>query len=224
MSGNADVEDVSPFKTKDERAQERERKREAVLLAAVRLFNARGFHAASLDDLATKLGVGKPTIYHYLGNKEQVLFECVTRGLEGLREIARRAHGEPGSGLDRLRAALQLYGEEILADYGLCVVRTGDELLSPESAREFRQRKRQVNSAIQELVEQGMADGSIEPGDAQTVTFTLAGAINWMVRWFDPQGPKSAADAVHNVVDVLLKGIEKRPSDHDATEHTNTPR
>ena len=55
MSENADVEDASPFKTKDERAQERERKREAVLLAAVRLFNARGFYAASLDDLATKI-------------------------------------------------------------------------------------------------------------------------------------------------------------------------
>ena len=140
-----------------------------------------------------------------------MLFECVTRGLEGLREIARRAHGEPGSGLDRLRAALQLYGEEILTDYGLCVVRTGDELLSPESAREFRRRKRQVNSAIQELVEQGMADGSIEPGNPKIMTFTLAGAINWMVRWFDPQGSKNAADAVRDVVQVLLKGIERSP-------------
>ena len=72
------AEGRTPFRNPEQRLAERERKREAVLLAAVRAFNARGFHAASLDDVTTTLRVSKPTIYHYLGNKEQVLLECVT--------------------------------------------------------------------------------------------------------------------------------------------------
>ena len=90
--------DSSPFRTATERLAERESKREAVLRAAVRMFNARGFHATSLDDVAASLGVSKPTIYHYLGAKDQVLFECVTRGIEQLRAAVDAAQAKPEIG------------------------------------------------------------------------------------------------------------------------------
>ena len=65
----------SPFRNKLQRESERLEKREALLLAAVRMFNAKGFFATSLDDVAASLKVSKPLIYHYLGNKDQVLLE-----------------------------------------------------------------------------------------------------------------------------------------------------
>ena len=55
------------------------------------MFNERGFHATSLDEVAASLGVTKPVIYHYLGNKDQVLLECVTIGLTQLLEAAEAA-------------------------------------------------------------------------------------------------------------------------------------
>src|SRR3546814_2246117 len=61
----------SPFRTVREREVERAEKRQAVLVAAVRMFNERGFHATSLDDVAASLGVTKPVIYHYLGNRSE---------------------------------------------------------------------------------------------------------------------------------------------------------
>src|SRR6516162_7949286 len=96
------VTESSPFRSATERRAEREQKREAVLRAAVSMFNSRGFHTTSLDDVAASLGVSKPTIYHYLGNKDQVLLECVTRGVEQLRAAADAARAVPGTGFDRL--------------------------------------------------------------------------------------------------------------------------
>src|SRR3546814_16488648 len=52
----------SPFRTVREREVERAEKRQAVLVAAVRMFNERGFHETSLDDVAARLGVTKPGI------------------------------------------------------------------------------------------------------------------------------------------------------------------
>ena len=72
---------VSPFRSTRTNDGERREKRQALLVAAVRMFNERGFHATSLEDVAASLGVTKPVIYHHLGNKEQVLFECVRIGL-----------------------------------------------------------------------------------------------------------------------------------------------
>ena len=97
----------SPFPTREEREREREEKREAVLRAAVSMFNARGFHATSLDDVAASLGISKPTIYYYLGNKEDVLVECMSRGLELLRAAAAASREGTCDGLERLRDFLR---------------------------------------------------------------------------------------------------------------------
>ncbi len=64
-------------------------KREAVIRAAARAFNERGYHNTSLDDIAAALDVTKPTIYYYVANKEQLLFECFLAGLEQIRAAFR---------------------------------------------------------------------------------------------------------------------------------------
>lgn len=201
------LETPSPFRN---RTVERGEKREALLLAAVRLFNAHGFHAASLDDVAASLHVSKPLIYHYLGNKEQVLFECVTRGLEQLQAAAARAKAAPGDGLEQLRSFLRLYAEITMGDFGRCVIRTGDECLSAESAVHFRALKREIDTTMRDLIHRGVRDGSIGTPDVKLVAFTLAGALSWPARWHDPDGPQSASTIAKRMVDILTTGIATR--------------
>ena len=200
----------SPFRNKAEREREREEKREAVLLAAVRMFNARGYHATSLDDVASSLGVSKPTIYHYLGNKEQVLVECVNRGLSMLRGAADAAAGGAGSGYDRLRDFLVRYACINMDDFGRCVIRTNDEVLSMDSAIRFRARKREIDEAVRGMIAQGIADGSIAPVDVRFASFALAGALNWPARWHDPDGPLSPQEVAEKLVDIALGGLTPR--------------
>ena len=64
------------------RVRDRERKRDAVIMTAARAFRERGYHNTSLDDIASELNVTKPTVYHYVENKEQLLFECFRAGLK----------------------------------------------------------------------------------------------------------------------------------------------
>lgn len=207
---NPALSEASPFRSREEKLSERHRKREAVLRAAVRTFNARGFHAASLDDVASSLNISKPTIYHYLGNKEQVLLECVTRGLTMLEQAADAAKRESGTGLDRLRSFLRRYAEINMDDFGRCVIRTGDEMLSADGATRFRELKSRIDHAMRGLIDDAMADGSIEPTDVKLLAFTLAGALNWPARWHRPDGAL-AADAISaTMVDMLTAGLAPR--------------
>jgi AcrR family transcriptional regulator len=201
----------SPFRSKSEREQDRAEKREAVLLAAVRMFNARGYHAASLDDVAASLGISKPTIYHYLGNKEQVLVECVNRGLSMLREAADAAAGAPGSGHDRLRAFLLRYACINMDDFGRCVIRTNEEVLSMDSATRFRARKREIDAAVRGMIAEGVADGSIARVDVRFASFALAGALNWPARWHDPEGALPPQQVAEKLVDIVMGGLTPRP-------------
>ncbi|MDX3910082.1 MAG: TetR/AcrR family transcriptional regulator [Sphingobium sp.] len=199
-----------PFRTSQQKQEDRAAKRHAVLRAAVQMFNERGFHATSLDDVAAALGISKPTIYHYLGNKDQVLLECVTIGLQQLLEAAAAAREQPGSGADRLRSFLRRYGEVTMDDFGRCIVRTSEEALSPESVRRFRALKREIDDAMRSLIEEGIADGSVSPCDPKLLAFTLAGALNWPARWHDPSGPQSAQEIASCLVSILSSGFTPR--------------
>jgi AcrR family transcriptional regulator len=209
-SGSPGTLAESPFRTREERESERLQKREAVLRAAVRMFNARGFHATSLDDVAASLGVSKPTIYHYLGNKDQVLLECVTRGLAQLRTAADAAGALPGTSLDRLRSFLRQYARINMDDFGRCVIRTAEEALQPASAARFRALKGEIDKALRAIIAAGVADGSIACDDVKLVAFTLAGALNWPAQWYRSDGERSREAIADTMVDFLTRGLQPR--------------
>jgi AcrR family transcriptional regulator len=201
---------VSPFRTAAQKEAERAAKRDAVLRAAVRMFNDRGFHATSLDDVAASLGISKRTIYHYLPNKEQVLLECVNIGLEQLLQAAAEARAEGGDGRAQLTRFLRRYAEINMGDFGRCVIRTGEELLSPEGLVRFRSFKRQIDTALRHMVQDAVDDGSIEVVDVKLAAFTLAGALNWPARWHAPDGPLSAEQISQAMVETLTRGLAPR--------------
>lgn len=200
----------SPFQTPAQKREDRAAKRQAVLRAAVRMFNARGFHATSLEDVAASLGITKPTIYHYLGNKEQVLLECVRIGLEQLLEAAGQARREEGTGKDRLCSFLRRYAEINMDDFGRCVIRTGEETLSEDGRKQFRGLKRKIDTALRGLIEEAVADGTIAAADPKLLAFTLAGALNWPARWHEPDGPSAAGEIAEKMVATLAAGFAPR--------------
>jgi len=197
----------SPFRTARERSEERDVKRQALLLAAVSMFNERGFQATSLDDVAASLGVTKPVIYHYLGNKDQVLFECVKIGLAQLRDAADAARGTAGNGFSRLQIFLRRYADINMGAFGCCIVRTGEEALAPESRKRFRALKREIDLALRGLIAEGIADGSVQSDDVRLSAFALAGALNWIARWYREDGPMSREDIALRMVDILCAGL-----------------
>lgn len=200
----------SPFKNTAQKTAEREAKRAAVLRAAVRMFNERGFHATSLDDVAASIGISKRTIYHYLANKDQVLLECVTIGLQQLLKAAADARAEPGSGRDRLVKFLRRYAEINMDDFGRCVIRTGQEDLNSESLPRYRALKRQIDSAMREIISEAISDKSIAPTDVKIAAFTLSGALNWPARWHIPTGELTPTNLATTMVDILMRGLDAK--------------
>lgn len=200
----------SPFKTALQKQEEREEKRMALLHAAAEMFNAQGFHATSLDDVAASLGISKPTIYHYLGNKEQVLFECLTIGLDQLFTAADKARTEIGTGMDRLRIFLTNYFFINIDDFGRCVILSGDDTLSSEGVKNLRAMKRRVDTALRALIIEGIDDGSITAVDPKITAFTLAGAMAWPARWYSKTGPTPPDAMAAQIVDSLMMGLAPR--------------
>ncbi|MBS9721308.1 TetR family transcriptional regulator [Tianweitania sp. BSSL-BM11] len=202
--------EVSPWPKPEQRQRDRASKREAVLLRAVEFFNEKGFHATSLEDVAVSLHVTKPTIYHYFANKDEILFACVQRGLEEIRQAAEAAEQAGGNGLQRLHALLIDYAMMMSDGFGACVGRTPDHALSPESLSRIKALKRDTDVIVRRVIEAGMEDGSIAVADVRLTTFTALGALNWISRWYDPAGPLSKREIAEHSVDMLIGGLAAR--------------
>src|SRR3546814_16954191 len=78
-----------------------------------------------------------------------------------------------------------------MRDFRKRVIRTVEEALAPESAERLREMKREIDAALRNLVRAGIEDKSIAAGDVTMIAFTLAGALNWPGRWYNPAKGRS---------------------------------
>lgn len=192
-------------------ASEREKlrmgKREAVLRTAAQVFNEKGFLASTLDEVAERLNVTKPTLYYYVKSKDEILYECVHIGLTMLQDAIKEVGASGGSAMDKLVAAMHKYTEIVTMDFGMCVIRVGEDPLPPESQRKLRSIKAEIDLEFRELIRQGIEEGSIAPCDPKIAAFTLAGALSWIGRWYRPGGEWTPEDIARQCVGLLVNGV-----------------
>lgn len=198
---------TSPWASPSERESARSSKREAVLRMAAQVFNEKGYQASTLDEVAERLHVTKPTLYYYVKSKDEILFECVRIGLTMLQEAITEVGASGGSAMDKLVAAMHKYAEIATLDFGRCVIRVGEDPLPPEAQRKLRRIKADIDAEFRELIRQGIAEGAIAPCDPKLAAFTLAGAISWIGRWYRPDGPLSADDVARQCIALLINGL-----------------
>ncbi|MFZ4289667.1 TetR/AcrR family transcriptional regulator [Variovorax sp. HJSM1_2] len=198
---------VSPWAPSADREQVRIDKREAVLRMAAQVFNEKGYMAATLDEVAERLHVTKPTLYYYVKNKDEILFECVRIGLTMMQDAITKAGASGGSALDKLVAAMHQYTEIVTMDFGMCLIRVGEDPLPPESQRKLRRIKAAIDLEFRELIRQGIAEGTIAPCDPKLAAFTLAGALSWIGRWYRPDGAWTPDDIARQCIALLSNGL-----------------
>jgi AcrR family transcriptional regulator len=209
-AGKASPTAASPWRGNRERLRDRELKRDAVIRAAAREFNRKGYHNTSLDDIAAQLEVTKPTVYYYITSKEQLLFECFVAGVEQIRAAFRAVRELAVPARERLNAVLRHYGEAVASDFGWCMVRAEDQDLSPAMSRHIKSLKSEIDQGIRRLIREGIQDGSIEPCDPKMTAFALAGALNWIAHWYREDQSLTPAQIAEAFVTIFEGGLRPR--------------
>ncbi len=209
-SANGGERPPSPWRASRERQHDREVKREAVIRAAAHAFNQQGFHNTSLDDIAAALEVTKPTVYYYVTNKEQLLFECFVAGIEPIRAAVREAKNLEAPAGERLNAVLRNYAKAMASEFGWCMVRVEDQDLSAAMSTHVKAMKSEVDQGIRRLIREGVQDGSIHPCDPKMTAFALAGSLNWIAHWYKENQSMTPAQIADAFITVFENGLQPR--------------
>lgn len=198
----------SPWSTSREKS--RQLKREAVILAAARAFREHGYHNTSLEDVATALNVTKPTIYYYVANKEEILFECFRTGLDQIKSVFGALAGSKDCAREKLLLLIRHYGSAIAGEFGWCMVRAEDQDLSPAMSARIKALKSEIDQRIRGLIKEGIKDGSILACDPKMTAFAIAGALNWISHWYHSDASLNPAEIGEAFSQVFANALMPR--------------
>lgn len=185
-------------------------KREAVLRTAAQMFLEKSYRRTSLNDVAKRLSITKPTLYHYFHNKEDILLGCYRWGTTLIEESLNKIAVQYGTGLDKVEAFIRSYANAMTVNFGRCVMRLDEGDLSRKALGEVRAYKRKIDRRLRSFIQEGIEDGSIEPCDPKIAAFSIAGALNWICMWYEPEGALSPKEIESQFARTLTQGLACR--------------
>jgi AcrR family transcriptional regulator len=175
---------------------------DAVLAAAVRLFNERGYDATSMFDIAESLGITKSSVYHHISGKEQLLQMAMDRALDGLFEAAEQVGDLDLPALDRLerliRRSVVVLAERF--EYVTVLLRVRGNTAVEQHALV---RRREFDALVTSLVKQAQTEGAVRVDvDPATAARLLLGMVNSLTEWYRPR-PGGSVDAIADAVTAI---------------------
>lgn len=189
----------------------REVRLEELYETAARLFNERGFHGTSLQDLASRLGVTKAALYHYVSNKQDLLYRLHVISLGAAEAATERAIAEGRTGIERVRLVVYHYLDAICASPTACLILLEEDALRPDQSAEILNLRRRLEYGLRDLIRSGIEDGTIIPCDPKLATFVLVGAMNWVTQWYRPGGDWNAHQVADGISALLARSLSTTP-------------
>ena len=223
-SSNGKPSSREPWKAFQVRQRNLDEKRDAILKTAAHMFLEQGYRRTSMGELAKRLRITKPALYHYFRNKEQILVDCYSHGIAFIESGLDSALVSHGTGFDKVKAYIEAYATAMVThDFGRCVAMLDDSALSSATRREVRSLKRRIDASIRQYIEDGISDGSIGPCNVKLASFAVAGAINWIGTWYQPGGPLSAAEIGQEFAHLLTEGLHTHGRVEPSLPQTSAP-
>ncbi|AEK59937.1 TetR/AcrR family transcriptional regulator [Collimonas fungivorans] len=189
-----------------------DRKREAILEAAIAEFRANGFETTSMDKIAARAQVSKRTVYNHFPGKEELFAEILMQLWESSAE--QRAliyrHDKPlrPQLLELMQSKMRMLSDSNFLD--LARVAIAATIHSPERTQDMVARLGEREEGINTWISAAQADGRLKPGDPAFAAHQLQGLLKTFAFWPQVtlgQPPLAAAlqqQVVDSAVDMFL--------------------
>jgi AcrR family transcriptional regulator len=183
-------------------------RRKAIIDTSARIFAQQGYHATGITELCVANELGKGALYHYIGSKEELLAAIHDRVMDEVMQGADRVAAAGGSP----SAQLAMLGDELLD----VIHRYPDHVwvflhefpaLTGERAEQFRERRREYELRVEQVLQAGVDSGEFRPVAARLTALAWLGMHNYTYLWLKAGGPLSARDVAKPFADIFMRGI-----------------
>jgi AcrR family transcriptional regulator len=182
-----------------------------ILTSAAVAFRKRGYHGATVEHIAASLRMKKGNLYYYFRDKEDILFACHQYSLDRLLTILEDVERPEGPADAKLRQLIVAFVHIILDELHSTALFLDLEALSPAHRKAVIARRDRFDRGMRQVIQDGIRSAVFARADAKLLSFAILGAINWIPRWFSPDGPASSQEVADIFADFLLTGLRPTP-------------
>jgi len=191
-------------------ASEAKQRLREICRVAARVFYAKGYDGASMQDIAEAVGLTKAGLYHHVGSKDRLLFEIMNYGMDILDETVLAPIQGIADPRERLRRTIIGHIDLIVRarDQEITVILHENRSLSGPLRKKLNVRKRAYIDYLEDLIkrvqEQSGKPFLVKP---RLAAFALLGMINWLYQWYTSQGHIKQEELTQVYVDFFLRGV-----------------
>jgi TetR/AcrR family transcriptional regulator len=178
-----------------------------ILKSAAAAFRRRGYHGASVGEIADALHMTKGSLYYYFRNKEEILYFCHDYSLDILLELLKDVQAEGRPPDEKLRRLILAFVHMIIDELHGTALTMDLQALSPRALRRIIVKRDRFDRGIRRVLEEGMDAGVFARADPKLLAFAILGAVNWIPRWFDPRGRATSEEIAQAFAEYLLSGL-----------------
>ncbi|MGH6982250.1 MAG: TetR/AcrR family transcriptional regulator, partial [Stellaceae bacterium] len=185
------------------------RRAEEVLEAAAMVFAERGFHGASTQDIADRLGMRQASLYYYFTSKEAALEQVCQRGIEHIIGDVEIIAATPGSTVERLAAIMRRHIEPLSENCASLRAYLHEVRFLPRDARRrVGKLARRYERIVEGLLEQGIATGELRGDlDVHIAMDAILGMCNAAAHWPGKELSGSMKHVAEELIRLVLRGI-----------------
>lgn len=201
-------------------------KLEEILRQAAAVFCQRGYHQASMRDIARATGVSLAGLYYYFCSKEHLLYRIQRHAFETLLSQARAGLATaPSEPEERLRIFIRLHLKYFLDHPNEMKVLTHEERSLEEKLwlEVHAVKKAYYQLCFDEIEALKRARGL--PGlDTRVAALSLFGMMNWIYTWYNPRIDPGAEELARQMAEIFLRGLPAACARREikvATAHTS---
>src|SRR5688572_2517728 len=180
-----------------------------ILKAAAAAFRRLGYHGATVEEIAAALEMKKGNLYYYFRNKEEILFACHQYSLDRLLAILDDIERSGVPAEQKLRRLIRSFVHTILDELHGTALFLDLEALSPAHLRTVIARRDRFDKGMREVLKEGIRSGTFVYADAKLLSFAILGAVNWIPRWYSPEGPSTSEEIAERFADYLIAGLRR---------------
>ena len=180
-----------------------------IVSAAAKIFRTKGYHAATVRDIADEVGILKGSLYHHFASKEELLYLVVKEPIAQMYRTISEIAAADATAAEKLRRAISAHLEAFDRHYPHLFV----YLRERESVkRRFREMigfsPKEYERCWQQILREGIENGEFRPDlDIQVTSYGMLGMLNWSYKWYDPQGRLSVREVAEEFATLALAGV-----------------
>jgi TetR/AcrR family transcriptional regulator, cholesterol catabolism regulator len=185
-------------------------RKEVIVKAAATLFLEKGYKAASMRDLAERVGVEAASLYNHIRSKTELLHDICFDVANVFWEHLNRVELSDAKPIEKLETVLRFHIRQMIENFEEVYIcdREWRYLIEPYLSN-FQNQRRNYRKRVATIIDQGIAGGEINKIDASTAVLIVLHAVSGIESWHRSTHKISGEELEENMITILVDGLKK---------------